>query len=77
MLSLFTFNNLGCDRPPPLKNGNFSITTAVSESMYLSGTIVEYTCDSGYALYPKENNTLSCNSLGEWKGVIGSCYPSK
>ena len=74
---IFTFFNLDCGLPSSLENGNFSITTAVSESMYLSGTMVEYTCDSGYALYPKENKTLSCNSSGEWEGIIGDCYPSK
>ena len=74
---MINFLNLDCGRPPSLENGNFSIYTAVSESLYLSGTMVEYTCDSGYALYPNENNALSCNSSGEWEGTIGNCYHSK
>ena len=56
-------------------NGNFSILTAVYESMYLSGTIVEYTCDSGFVMYPEEDNLISCDASGEWNGSIGGCYP--
>ena len=64
-----------CRNPPLLKNGNFSIKTAVYKSMYLSGTIIEYTCDDGFILYPQEDSRISCNSFGEWESAIGKCYP--
>ena len=65
---------LACQNPHSLKHGNFSITTAVYESMYLSGTIVEYVCDNGFVIYPQEDNIISCDSAGEWNGKIGKCF---
>ena len=44
--------------------------------MYLSGTIVEYTCYTGHFMYPQKSNTISCNKAGKWIGAIGRCYPS-
>ena len=46
--------------------------------MYVSGTIVEYACKSGYFLYPPESSSvITCESDGNWDRTTGVCKSSK
>lgn len=55
---------------------------ATNTNGYSIGTVVTYTCDSGYRLTEEENEMRVCNPQGQWtrapttcEGMYAMCIP--
>ena len=66
------FSVINCtDQPPPLANGGF-----MNESSYIVGTIVTYTCNSGYR-FSSEATSRVCLINSTWSMEDIECEISK
>ena len=70
--NIIIFTASGCPVPDPVDNASNTTSTALrSNSMYSTGTVVTYTCPSGYDMIGSSSRT--CQSGGYWDGQSPFC----
>ena len=71
-LCIIIFTASGCHVPDPVNNvSNTTSTVLLSNSMYSTGTVVTYTCLSGYDMIGSSLRT--CQSGGYWDELPPFC----
>ena len=56
-----------CGEPPEMVGGSY-----IGADMWI-GDVLELRCDDGYDLINGEDNTITCQSDGEWTSSNASC----
>ena len=59
-----------------MTSANNTTSNRRSDTHYLNGTVVQYTCQGRYKILPEGNDKIVCNETGSWDGLgqLGACY---